>query len=145
MVIETTRWGAVEVPDHEILHFPRGLYGLEHLRDFCLLGDGPFYWLQSVQDPRAAIVVTDPFVHFPDYEIVVPDAAAKSLDVEQASELSVYTTVSLERGGESVYTNLLGPLIINSQSRRGAQQVQDDRRYSVRHQLAAAALEQKSA
>ena len=139
MRIDTTRWGAVEVPDTDIIHFPHGLYGLEHLHEFCLLKDegGAFLWLQSVRAPNIAMILTDPFLHFPDYEVVIPEGVADTLQASDAAEVTVYTTVSIDPGGESACTNLLGPLIINYRANRGTQQVQDDRRYSARHQIGA--------
>ena len=74
MIYKTTRFGSLEVKDSEILNFPVGLYGFENERDFLRLPfdpniESPMEWLQSLQTPRLAFVITDPFLYVPGYSV----------------------------------------------------------------------------
>jgi flagellar assembly factor FliW len=138
MQIETTRFGRIEVADDAVIAFPRGLYGLDSARAYCLLarGDqGCFQWLQATDAPPIAMVVTDPFSFFPDYQVEIPDAAAELLQATVASDVSIYTTLTIAAGQDGVYTNLLGPLVVNHHAGLGMQVIQDASRYKTRHLL----------
>jgi len=136
MQFETTRFGTIEVSEEAILQFPRGLYGLEKTRAFCLIAHdetGCFRWLQSLEDPAVAMLVTDPFQFFPAYEVEIADAAAELLQVTTPAEVATYVTVTLADGGRQLQANLLGPLVINHQTGLGIQVILDAGRYSTRH------------
>lgn len=136
MQIETTRFGRLEVAEEAILQFPRGLYGLEKARAFCLIAhdeNGCFRWLQSLEEPSLAMLVTDPFQFFPTYEVEIADPAAELLQVTTPSEVATYVTVTLAGGGRQLEANLLGPLVINHCARLGVQVIQDAGRYTTRH------------
>jgi flagellar assembly factor FliW len=155
MTIETRPFGRIEAPDETVIEFPGGLYGLEGSRRYCLLphGDSPgFFWLLSMDTPAIAMVVTDPFPFFPEYEVAISDSDARILEATAASEVTIYTSVSVTRGDASaaagtrapslaggpdsqVTTNLLGPLAINHAARRGLQLILDGARYTTRHPI----------
>jgi len=76
MEIETTRFGRLSVDDERIMKFPRGLLGFPNHTLFALIQTGDenyFFWLQSMDDPNLAFVVTDPSTFFKDYEVPVRD------------------------------------------------------------------------
>jgi flagellar assembly factor FliW len=136
MQIDTTRFGRIDVPEEAVIHFPRGLYGLESTRDYCLLKHddrGCFHWLQAVDAPGIALVVADPFMFFPSYEVEIPDAAADLLQAAAASEVTIYTSITVAARDRGITANLLGPLIINPLSQRGLQLILDGARYSTQH------------
>lgn len=138
MRITTTRFGEIEVTDQDIIHFPKGLYGLNGTRDYCLVehpGSGGFQWLQAADKPALALALVDPFSAFQSYEVEIPDAAAAALEIEDTSDVTVYTSISLDPDRQLVYANLLGPLVINHRKRLGMQLIQDGRRYSARQLL----------
>lgn len=138
MIVETVRFGSVEVDDETLIHFPEGLYGLPDDRLFCLITDETMpsiWWLQSTNTPWVTLMVTDPFRYFPTYELVVPDQTAASLKTEEAGDLVVYTTLTADSKEPALYANLLGPIVINYQERLGAQVAQDSNRYSARHRV----------
>jgi flagellar assembly factor FliW len=138
MQIDTTRFGRIEIADDAVITFPRGLYGLDGLHAYCLLGHdahGGFHWLQAADDPAIAMVVTDPFQFFPDYQAEIPDAAAELLRAGSASDVAIFTPLTIAAAENRVYTNLLGPLVINHHAGIGLQIIQDPTRYSTRHLL----------
>ena len=60
--IETSRFGSLEVPEDRVIRFPVGLLGFPRLNRYILIDykDTPLKWLQSVEDPDVAFIVTDP-------------------------------------------------------------------------------------
>jgi flagellar assembly factor FliW len=134
--ITTTRFGRIEIAEESLLRFPRGLYGLEERHAFCLLRHdeaGCFHWLQSVDEPSLAMLVTDPFQFFKSYEVEIADSIAEVLQVDDPAAVTTYVTVTLAKGTRQLQANLLGPLVINQHSRLGAQVILDGTRYTTRH------------
>src|ERR1700722_17486530 len=71
MEIQTSRFGRMTVDEERVMTFPRGLLGFPNHNRFALIQTGEenyFFWLQSIDDPSLAFVVTDPTVFFKDYQ-----------------------------------------------------------------------------
>jgi flagellar assembly factor FliW len=54
MELETTRFGTIRIQADDIITFEEGLVGLSQYRRFVLIrhdSEGPFWWLQSVDEP----------------------------------------------------------------------------------------------
>jgi flagellar assembly factor FliW len=92
-------------------------------------------WLQSIDDPSLAMVVVDPYVYFPDYEVMLNDEDSVLLKVQKPEDAVILTTVSIRKAPAGITTNLLGPLVIGTQSRQALQLVLDGDRYSVKQPL----------
>ena len=70
MEVQTTRFGVIEIADERVIEFPKGLLGFPGMKRYCLLQpceDALFFWLQSLDDPGLAFVVTDPSLFVADY------------------------------------------------------------------------------
>jgi len=67
MIVRTTRFGDVDIAEDRVITFPKGLLGFADNKRYCLFEpneDACFYWLQSLDDPTLAFVVTDPALFF---------------------------------------------------------------------------------
>jgi flagellar assembly factor FliW len=142
--ITSARFGDIELPDDVLIHFEKGLLGLEESTTSLVLleqEDSPYYWLQSADDPDVAFVVTDPWLFWPDYDVLIPDEVEEELDLKGPEEVEIMVLVSVRPAEDSEYpevtANLLGPLVVNSRTRHGCQLVLDDSEYSTRTQMAA--------
>ena len=136
MRIETTRFGAIEVKDESIVHMSEGMLGFEHCTRYALLEDRPdaaFKWMQAVDDPAVAFIVINPVDFFPDYEIELTDEQAESLDLRDASECVMFTTVTVDQDEGKATTNLLGPIVMNVRTLQARQIVLQNDRYCTRH------------
>ncbi len=139
MKIETTRFGQVQVEDSRVIHFPKGLLGFSKYRDYVLIESGDtsrpndqnyFWWLQSVDLPELAFVVTDPTVFVSTYKVPIHAEQMQSLGLSSIDEAQVFAIVNKR---QHVLTgNLQGPLVINIASRLGEQLVLSDRRFTTR-------------
>ncbi|MDL2316002.1 flagellar assembly protein FliW [Desulfovibrio sp. OttesenSCG-928-A18] len=125
MTFIDTRLGQREVRLDKVVFFPRGIIGFEHMRSFTLLqirADAALLLLQSMEDPSLGLIVTDPFVFIPDYNLHVNDADQHLLQADNAGDLAVLVTATIPPGKpEETALNLLGPILINHRSRLGLQ------------------------
>ena len=139
MIVETTRFGSIEVDDRSILLMKRGLIGFESAKKFCIIQhrpDTPFKWLQSVENPDLAFAVIDPSQFIDDYEFEMSDTDAFELELMNPEEAVVLTTVTIKPDEQLVTTNLAGPIVINSKTLVGMQLVLEDDKYGTQHVVA---------
>ncbi len=142
MTVETTRFGQIEVDEQKLIVFPRGLLGFPFQKQYALVQtgtDSAFYWLQAVDRPELAFVVTDPRLFVQDYKVPAKGEDLKQLSLAEAGQAQIFVIVNKVEG--LLTGNLQGPLVINAETRVGKQLVLGDKRYSTRYpllQLAAA-------
>src|SRR5689334_25213796 len=118
MDIATTRFGRLEVNEERIISFPHGLLGFPQHQRFALIQTGEenyFFWLQSVDEPGLAFVVTDPSIFFKDYEVPVREETQEEIGLSDAR--FAQTFVICNKVDEWLTGNLLGPIVVNAQNR----------------------------
>ncbi len=136
MIIPTSRFGQLEVDDQRLITFEKGILGFPNFKRYALIqtGEGSgFYWLQSVETPELAFVVTDPRLFLADYVVPIKVEELALLGLKAVDGAQVFIIVNKV---DSMLTgNLQGPLVINLATRAAKQLVLSDRRYSTRHPL----------
>jgi len=133
MIVETSRFGPVEVEDRLAITFPSGILGFPKCRDYVLIQaaeESCFYWLQSIEDPTLAFIVTDPSEFVPTYRVPLRPEQMQDLALGSLEEAQVFVIVN--KRDEALTGNLQGPLVINVKTRTGIQLVLSDRRYTTR-------------
>ena len=136
MEIETTRFGKLSVEDERMITFPNGLLGFPDHTRFALIQTGEenyFFWLQSIDEPNLAFVVTDPTIFFKDYQVPVREETWQ--DLQLADETDVQCFVICNKVGEWLTGNLLGPIVVNSQNRVAQQIVLTEKKWTTRQPL----------
>ena len=137
MEIETLRFGKIAIQEGKVITFPRGILGFAKNKQYILFPHSersPFFWLQSVEDGELAFVVMNPRLVKTDYSVDVDENVMNELDVKQEAEIEVVCIVTIPRNDPKHMTiNLLGPIIINTQSRCAVQVICDSQSYSHRH------------
>jgi len=136
MNVSTSRFGTVEVDDDRLIQFESPLLGFSQYRRFALLqpnDDSAFFWLQSVDSPDLAFVVTDPTLFVTGYEVPIRKDQMASLRLESLDDAQVLVIVN--KYGESLTGNLQGPIVINTMTGAAEQLVLADQRWSTRHKL----------
>jgi flagellar assembly factor FliW len=114
VVLHSSRFGEVEVPDDAVVAFPNGLIGLGGDR-YALLARGeasPFVWLHSVDDPKLAVPMTNPWRFFPRYDVELTGDDADRLGVAEVDRATVYVTVRAAEAVEDYSANLRAPILI---------------------------------
>lgn len=136
MLIETTRFGKVEIDGSRVITFKDGLLGFPKHRRFALIqtaDDDVFLWMQSVDDPALAFLVCDPLAFVPDYQAQVRAEDIAALELRELTDCRVLVIVNKVDG--YLTANLLGPLVIGAHSLLAKQLVLSDKRYGTRHRL----------
>lgn len=136
MDIATTRFGRLEVNEERIISFPRGLLGFPQHQRFALIQTGEenyFFWLQSVDEPSLAFVVTDPAIFFKDFDFALKEETQQEIGLTDAGFAQVF--VICNKVDEWLTGNLLGPIVVNAQNRMGQQVVLTDKKWTTRQPL----------
>ncbi len=136
MEVKTTRFGVVEIADDRVIHFPKGLLGFSGQTRFCLLEPGDdacFFWLQSVDEPSLAFVITDPSLFVPEYSVPIRPEQMIELKLSKLDEAQVFVIVN--KVDQTLTGNLQGPLVVNTLTRTGEQMVLAEKRWTTRHPL----------
>ena len=126
-----------ELPE---LHFASGLPGFPELRRFMLvrIGDelSPFSVLRSLDEStEVEFVVTHPGLFFPGYEPEIDDDTANRLELKSADDALLLVIVTVADPVASSTANLLGPIVVNRQTRAAAQAVLGNSSYATRETL----------
>lgn len=132
-----TRFGEVEYDPDSILHFPAGLIGFPNLRKFVVMPNkkaGPLFWIQSIDDPSFALVLTDPTNFFLDY-FVAPDAVERQhLHIDENDPCFVLTVVTVPPNQE-ISLNLAAPILFSPKSNRAMQVILENAKYNSKTPL----------
>lgn len=147
MEVETTRFGTIDVPDHEVVTFPDGLPGFRGSRTMVLVGAGDLagaeagdghhtlFWLQDTVDPDLAFLTIVPWSAYPDYDIDIDPADVEGADADDLCVLAI-VTVRRDDGGVRLTSNLLAPVVIDTRARRGRQVILADSDWPIHAPLA---------
>jgi flagellar assembly factor FliW len=132
-----TRFGEIEYQAENLLHFPKGLIGFEQLHDFIVMPnekEGPLFWIQSVEDPTIAFILTDPTHFFLDYRIAPDQRERQKLQLGEDDECFALAvvTVSPER---QISLNLAAPILFAPEARCALQVILDGTHYQSRTAL----------
>jgi len=136
MEVQTTRFGNLDIAEDRVITFPKGLLGFASYTRYCLLqpnDDACFFWLQSLDDPALAFVVTDPALFVPEYSVPVRPEQMESLGLQTLEEAQVFVIVN--KVEDALTGNLQGPLLVNAGRRTGEQVVLAEKRWTTRHKL----------
>ena len=137
MEIKTTRFGDIEIDENLIITLPEGILGFEDIKRYIILDhfdkESPFKWLQSVEDPSLAFVITDPLIFVPDYKTKVSKEEIKSIKLSDAGKAIIVVIVNIKRDHSEITINLQGPIVINAEKKLAKQVVIRESDYSVRH------------
>lgn len=138
MKVETTRFGLLEVPGEAILEFPEGLIGFETCTRYVIVDrqdEKPVWWLQSLDRPEVAFILTDARAVVPQYQPEVMRADLDALELASIDEAQVHVMLVVAGSPKEITANLLGPLVLNAARRRGKQVILHNSGYSAAHRL----------
>ena len=135
MQINSQRFGVVDLEDDAVLSFPSGIIGFPREQAFALIphqGSNYLAWLQSVHNPALAFPVVSAHFYgdtYPDVSVVGPAHAA---GVQGAAADFAVLVVLCAPIGQPATVNLMAPIVVNSETRTGAQVILDGSRFSTR-------------
>ena len=138
LVLESSRFGSIEVPEAIRLEFPQGMIGFPEHTEYVLLKQRPdsvFMWLHSTTDPQLAFPVVLPWAFHWEYEVKLGDEDLETIEVENASQISIMCVVNVGSDVRRGTINLFSPIVINNETRLAKQVINTADGYSTRDPL----------
>lgn len=140
MLVKTKYFGEVDLPEEKILTFDRGLIGLTDYKRFTILYDCEkeetnISWLQSVEEPTLALPVIRPWLVKEDYNPTIEDELLVPLGDLTEENLVILLTLTVPSDISNMSVNLKAPIIINADTRKGAQIVAENQDYEVKYKV----------
>ena len=138
LILESSRFGSIEVPEAILLDFQQGMIGFPEHTEYVLLKqrtDSVFMWLHSTTDPALAFPVVLPWAFYWEYEVKLGDEDLEAIGVENASQISIMCVVNVGENVRKGTINLFSPIVINNDSRLAKQVINTADGYSTRDQL----------
>ena len=133
--VNTTRFGTLEVAKEDVIEFKEGLLGFEQLKRFFIVDPGDqtlILWFQSVDDKATAFPIIEPKIFNPNYIVKLLPAELTSLELENLSNASVYSILTIPSNPTEMTANMKAPIIINNKTRLARQIVLQDSKLEVK-------------
>jgi flagellar assembly factor FliW len=138
MLVDTVRFGKLDVQENQVITFEQGMPGFEHLHRFMMIKPDeelPFTFLQSIEDGQIAFILTNPFWFYSNYEFELSEEAIKQLNVSVPQDVAVWSIVSITEDLASSTINLLAPVVIHDKVKLGKQIILHGSGYLTKHPL----------
>lgn len=141
MKVNTTRFGEIEIEEEKIINFAQGLLGFPDVKRYIIIDhpnqpDIPLKWLQAIDDPDLAFVITDPLIFCRDYNPEISEQELKKLDITDVKNCGIVSIVTIPHGEpETMTVNLQGPVLVNLTTREARQTVLESDKYPLRYSV----------
>jgi flagellar assembly factor FliW len=137
--VNTSRFGEIEIDEKRIVTFKDGIPAFDDEHEFIILPydeESPYYFMQSVNDPDLAFLLTVPFLFFPDYTFEVDDETIDELEIKDGDNVLYYSLVTIPNNNiRYMTTNLIAPLILNTANMKAKQLVLEKTKYTTKERL----------
>ena len=135
--VNTSRFSEIQVDEDRILCFPEGIIGFEAFKRFALIaqGDSPFMWLQSVEEPSLAFLVTDPANYCQSYRPDFDEDVVKCLGASSPDEVGYLAIAAVPPDPSKATLNLRAPIAVNKRKRIGRQIVATDPAFLIKYRI----------
>ena len=139
MLVKTRYFGEIDLTEEKIITLDKGLMGFDEFKRYTILYDCEkeegtnISWFQCVDEPTLALPVINPLLVKEDYNPVVEDELLEGLGEITEENLVILITMTVPKEVEQMTVNLKAPIIINADTRKGAQIIvenqDNDRRF----------------
>ncbi|HHW26945.1 MAG TPA: flagellar assembly protein FliW [Firmicutes bacterium] len=137
MLVQTKRFGQVEIDSSRVITFPNGLIGFPEFKEYVVLdfagGNSVLRWLQSVQEPSLGFVTLSLYDVFPDYDPEFCPSDLADLGGASPDDLVLLSVVTVPPDIRKMTANLQAPLVLNPATRLGKQVIVMSPEYTTRH------------
>ena len=138
MVVQTGRFGPIEISTDEIISIPSGILGFADEQNFCLVDSGDdtlILWLQSLSNPHLAFPVLEPKVFKNDYVVRLSAAELRELKLNSIKDAAVFTILTIPSPMTEMTANLKAPVVINTQQKVAKQVVLQENDQPIKHPM----------
>lgn len=138
MIIESTRFGQLDVSETDVIKFPQGLCGFPDEKSFVLIAhqpDSPFSFLQSASEPNLTFIMLETLSLAKEYEFTLNDQTVAELNLSTDNPPQIFNIVTNQGKAEDMTVNLLAPIVINVQQSLAQQVVLENVDYKISHRI----------
>lgn len=138
MLVQSTRFGELEVAEEQIYDFPQGMLGFPGEKKFALMEykpESPFYILQSLTEANLTFLMINPFAFFNDYEFAMDDGLIGEIGLTAENPPLVFNIATVKDKLENMTVNLAGPVLVNARDRKAVQLVIEKTGFPTRYPL----------
>lgn len=138
MVIQTSRFGEVNIQENDVLTLTDPILGFPDLRKFVILEDPDdlvFAWFQSCENPHIAFAVLEPELFAAEYKVRLGKNDRESLKVADGNIVRVFNIVTIPDDVTQMTANLKAPLVVNAATRLVKQVVTQENDHPIRHPI----------
>ncbi|MCT4605033.1 MAG: flagellar assembly protein FliW [Marinisporobacter sp.] len=137
MILNTKHFGEIEIDKEKIIIFEEGILGFEDIKKYTIIlnqdKDVPFHWLQAIDEPNLAFVITNPFLFRKNYDFYIKDQVVDALGIKKEEEMMIFSIAVVPEDFKKMTINLKAPLIINTNNKKGKQIVLDTDEYPLKY------------
>jgi flagellar assembly factor FliW len=140
--VMTLRFGNIEIDEDRVIEMPDGMLGFADRRFIIISPDkyGQFFWLQSLDNPELAFVVTDPALFVQGYDVNLTPDEYERIKLSPDSEAIILAVVTMAGDVFDITLNLQGPIVVNHEKMLAKQIVLEEGKYGTKHPLIARPL-----
>ena len=141
MIIQTTRFGQVQLQSEDILTFSEGMLGFADLKKFVILddpNDDIFAWLQSCDEPAIAFPVLEPELFtekFSATNLNLAKSDTESLKMKTLDTARVFCIVTIPEDPTLMTANMKAPVVVNIGQKLARQCVLQDNSLAIREPI----------
>lgn len=138
MVVQTGRFGPIEISTDEIISVPSGILGFPEEQNFCLVDSGDdtlILWLQSLSNPRLAFPVLEPKIFRSEYVVRLSAAELRELKLGSIKDAAVFTILTIPSPMSEMTANLKAPIVINIKEKIAKQVVLQENDQPIKHPM----------
>jgi flagellar assembly factor FliW len=141
ITIQSQALGRVDVAAESVLTACEPIAGFPDCSSYALLehvratgeASASVFWLQAMERPFQAFVVTDPWGVYPDYSPEISDADAAQLGLSSFEDARVFAILTVPANPSEITVNLRAPIVVNAARGTAKQVVLLNDEYHTRH------------
>src|SRR5580765_4532293 len=114
MLIQTSRFGAVEIKEDDVLDFFEGILGFANLRKFVLLDDPHdeiFAWLQSCELPDIAFPILEPELFIQNYQVALTRHHIEAIKLAANERTRFFSIITIPSDPTLMTANMKAPIV----------------------------------
>lgn len=141
MKANTRLFGTIDIAEDKIITMEKGMIGFPEFTHFALIFDEEkkdkkfkIMWLQSMEDGDVAFPVIDPIHVMENYNPNVNEEIIAPLGKMHEDSTFILVTATVPKNIEDFSVNLKAPIVINTDSNKGAQIITEDD-YPVKYRV----------
>lgn len=138
MLIDTIRFGQVDIDPQKVITFTEGLPGLEEHKTYSVLQfeeGNPILWLQCTTAPEVCLPVIDSFLADSGYAFNIDDTDVAGLEIKSPEEIHTVSVLVIPEHIADMTANMAAPIVINMRTNRAKQIMLGGGEYNVRYPI----------